>query len=258
MSFSLDINKYKVFVFDLDGTIYVGEKLLPCVKEVIEKIKSKQKKVIYLTNNSAKTKNQIVDKLQIMGLSVDEDDVINSGYALAKYLQINNYLQVYTLGTDGLKNEINRVGIIPNSNNPQAIVIGYDPDFNFSKLELAISHYYNGCKIIVANKERTYPKSIGLIAPGAGPAVAAFEYAVNKTTDVVIGKPSLFMLKIISEKLNVLPKDLLMIGDSCESDYIMANNFGSDSILLSNDKKQILINCTIVKDLCELYELIKD
>lgn len=239
----LDIERHKIFVFDLDGTIYVGDSLLDGVKELLLYLSEKGVQVFFITNNSSKTREQVFQKLIKLGIQTHLDCVINASYALSVYLRDNLISSVYCMGTDDFKFQLNNLGIDIRENNPQAIVIGYDPDFNYTKLEKAIKVYKEGIPIIVTNKERIYPRDNGIISPGAGPAVVAFEYAVEKVADVVIGKPSVYMLEMLVKNIGIVPEQMVVIGDSYESDVNMAKVFSAYPVYIS----------TVKRDDCDTY-----
>lgn len=248
------ISDIKCVVFDLDGTIYFGDKLAERANEVISYCRHKFGHVYFATNNSAKTRVEIYEKLIKMGVDTKLDEILNSGYIMVEYLKKSNLKEVFCLGTDSLIKELQDNDINPKSNNPKAIVIGYDPDFTLKKLEEAYKVYSPDCKIIIANKDRIYPAN-GFNRPGAGAAVSAFEYTVNKEADVYIGKPSTKMLEIIAEKLNLESNNILMVGDNIESDIKMARDFNAQSILISACQNCIE-DCNLVSKLADIMEII--
>lgn len=241
-------DKIKCVIFDLDGTIYFGKELAHEANKVIETARKKFKNVFFITNNSNQSRKQVYERLITHKVDAELDEVINTSYALAKYLSDNKYKEVYCLGTEALANEISGYGITTDSKSPQAIVIGYDKDFNLMKLEDAINVFNENCKIIVASKERTYPRTFDIISPGAGPIAAAFEHSVGKECDLVIGKPNSFMLELVTLNLNIKPDEILVIGDSYEIDVQLAKNFGAKAILISN-KKPMDNECVTIKQL---------
>lgn len=248
-------SKIKCIVFDLDGTIYFGNTLATKANEVIAHCRKKYKNIFFATNNSAITRHEVYQKLLKLNINVIEEEVINSSYLIAQYLYNSDYKEVFCLGTESLKSEIASFGINPKSYTPQAIVIGYDKEFNLNKLEAAINAYDKNCKIIVANKERTYPRDNGIITPGAGAAVSSFEYCVNAKADILIGKPEVKMLEYISCKINCHANEILVIGDSIESDMNMAKEFCSPSIFIKNGKTEAK-GFDSVDELQELLEIL--
>lgn len=244
----------KCVVFDLDGTIYLGDKQLnDGANEFIKYAREKYGKVFFATNNSALTRNQVFDRLLKLGIDLKNEEVINSSYLIVKYLINNHIRDVWCLGTQNLCEELVQHGINPKSESPQYIVVGYNYNFSLSHIEEALSHYNEGCKIIVANKERAYPRDGGVLTPGAGAIVAAFLYTVNRKEDIIIGKPSTMMLETIAQQENLLPANILMIGDTYESDIKMAEDFGAVGLLITNGKKSNC-NCPQIQGFRELLK----
>lgn len=248
-------NNIKCVIFDLDGTIYFGTELAEKANDVITKFRKNFKNIFFVTNNSAKSRNQIYENLLNLNIDVNFNEVINSGYVIAKYLYENKYREVYCLGTDSLSKEIEDMGVNAKSNNPQAIVIGYDINFKIMQLEHILKIFHKDCKLIVANKERVYPRHNGIMTPGTGAIAAALEYTIDKKADIVVGKPNPLMLDlIIKSTTNIMPSEIMLIGDSYESDVIMAEKFGARAILISEKKFQ-KNNLKVIKKLKDILEL---
>ena len=246
--------KYKCLIFDLDGTIYFGDKLAESAKEVIEVVRKKCEYVFFLTNNSAKTRKEIQQKLLSLGINVTEREVVTASYVIAKYLKDNRFKNIYCLGTKSLKQELTNSGLNLVTDEPDAIVVGYNKEFKLSDIDEMLNiKLGNNYKIISANKERIYPSSNGKILSGAGAIVAAVEFVLNQKTDIIIGKPNPLMLNLILSGLSIEPSEVLVIGDSYESDIKMADEYGAKSILISNDNS---LNCFTIRSLKDLLEVI--
>lgn len=246
--------RYSCVIFDLDGTIYFGRKLANKANDVIHLVRKLYKNVFFVTNNSAKKREEIWHKLLNMGIDAELGEVINSGYAIAKYLNENKYQEVYCIGTQSLKSEIESFKIKTDSKTPEAIVVGYNKDFSLNDLNEVLNLDLKNYKLIIANQERTYPGENGVIMPGAGPIVKAVEYALNKKTDIIIGKPNPIMVKLITSNLHIKPEDICVVGDSYESDIKMAQSYGADSILISEKSNA---ECKTIKQLSNLLEVFK-
>ena len=245
---------YKCIVFDLDGTIYFGSQPAFMAGEIIQKARNNARYVFFITNNSAKTRQQIFEKLSSMQLDVKYEQIINSGYAVAKFLHDNNYKKVYSIAAQPLKEEILSFGIEPVSKTPQAVVVGYMPDFKLTDLtELLNIEKPEDYKLIIANKERFYPGDNGILMPGAGPVVSAVENVLNKTTDFIIGKPNPLMLKTITSGLDIKPEEICVVGDSYESDIKMAKAYGADSFFITQKPVE---GTRCIGRLAELAELL--
>lgn len=254
---SKNYDKIKCVIFDLDGTIYFGSHLADEANKVIDYARKKFKNVFFITNNSNQTRKQVLDRLLGHKVKAELNEVINTAYACAKYLKDNNYCEVYCLGTESLAQEISSFGITTDSDRPQAIIVGYDKTFDLMKLEKALNVFHDNCKIIVASKERTYPRTPEIISPGAGPIAAAFEHTVNKPCDIVIGKPNPYMLEIMTKELGLKPEEILVVGDCYDIDIKMADNLGAHSILICNDEGNSY-DCTTIKELKDILNIFEN
>jgi phosphoglycolate/pyridoxal phosphate phosphatase family enzyme len=232
--------KIKAVAFDLDGTIYIGDKIVAGVFEILDYLKKKKIRVFYFTNNSAKTQKDIHSKLQKLGLNPDLDTVYNTTYATAKYLKKNKFKKVYCCGSIGLKEEIVLSGIecVNTGESPEAVIVGLDHEFNYAKMAAALNILKNKeCKFIICNRDRTYPVENSRLMPGCGPIVAAIEFATGRQADITIGKPETFMLDLLCGDWNLRKEEILIIGDTFESDIAMAYAYGSPSLLFDcNDE----------------------
>ncbi len=174
----------KCIVFDLDGTVYFGDNLAENAKKILQYCYEKFEHVFFVTNNSAKTRNEIYQKLYQMGLNIDINHLITCGYTIAKYLTKNNYENVFTIGTESLKKELKLQGINPESKDPQAIVVGYNREFCLEDLKPIVKYKNTDLNLIIANKEHSYPWNNGELLPGAGQIIVSVDTAKKqaKTT----------------------------------------------------------------------------
>lgn len=252
-----DTLKYKCVIFDLDGTVYFGEHLADKANDVIDFARKNFSNIYFLTNNSAKSREQIFQKLKNLGIKLNLSELYTVSYAIPKYLRDNNYQRVYCIGTKELCHEIKDFGIENKSMTPDAIVVGFNPEFKLSDInELANIKPQMNYKLIVANRERAYPiDKNGYKHAGAGPIVAAVEELLNHKVDITIGKPNTELLKIITFEHNIAPDEILVVGDSYESDIKMAQNYGANGILISKNK---VADCTCIKRLADLLEIWND
>lgn len=253
----IDAGIVKCVAFDLDWTIYFGSnQLAPLAQEVIDFSRKKFWRVCFLSNNSALTQYQLYQRLLKLGISLNEQEVLNSSYLISRYLINNNIKQVWCIGTDNLRQELKNNGIEPKSQHPEWIVIWYDYDFMLSYIEDALKVYTPKCKIIIANTERIYPRDGGILTPWAGAISAAFLHTVNRMDCVVLGKPNILMLDTVAKLYNLSPEEILVIGDTYESDIQMAETYGSQSILIRN-KDLNDYTCNSVKMLQDLLYILK-
>lgn len=252
----IDTDVLKCVAFDLDWTIYFGSnQLAPMAQEVIDFSRKKFWCVCFLSNNSALTQYQLYERLSNLGVFLNEQEILNSSYLIARYLINNEIKHVRCIGTDNLCKELKNNWIEPRSKQPGAIVIGYDYNFSLSYIEDALKYYTPKCHIIIANMERIYPRDNGILTPGAGAVAMAFLHTVNRNDYVVLWKPNILMLNTVAKLYSLLPKEILIVGDTYESDIQMAETYWSQSILIKNgDTKDY--QCNSVASLKDLLEIL--
>jgi len=231
------ISKIKAVAFDLDGTIYFGDALAEGVQDLTFFLKGKGIKIFYFSNNSAKSRLEVFNKLKLLGLDVSVDEVYNSAYATAEYLKENNIKSVFCSGSPGLAEEIESRGIkvLRGGEFAEAVVVGLNNKFNYDNISEALNRLKNGSKLIACNRDRNYPASGGRLLPGCGPLVASIESAAGLEADYVVGKPNTYMLSLLAKDHNLKNTEILVVGDTYDSDIVMADRYGSPGVLILNN-----------------------
>lgn len=238
----------KAVLFDLDGTIYYGSKLIDGAAQVVEAFRKQGKEIFFLTNNSTKTRAQIHDKLLKMGLSCNENEVYTSGYATGLYIKKQGYKDVYVFGTQALKSELEQMNIKV-TNQGEVVVVGYDMDFDYKKLTDGLQVALKAKKMIACNKESNYPGECAKIMPGCGAMVAALEASVGREVDYIVGKPNPLLLDIICKEHSLQKDDICVIGDTYESDIRMSLDYGCMSVFIGKEKNNDIITVSHIKEL---------
>ena len=140
------------------------------------------------------------------------------------------------IGTKELSDEIAAAGLHPqDGNNPKApssVLVGFNPQFSYLDLTRAADAVRGGAHFVAANRDTTYPIAGGRLMPGCGPLVSAVENAGGRMADFIAGKPNPWMLQMVANQIDALPKQIVMIGDTPSSDILMAKTFGSHSVLI--------------------------
>lgn len=246
----------KVFVFDLDGTLYYGNVAVDGALHTISTLINNYR-VFYFTNNSGRTRKQIISKLNKLGLPAQEQNTYCTSYAILKYLLEKKLKTIYLIGSDDLKNELQSADIeIKDSSRVEAVVVGLDLNFNYNKISMALDAINSGAKLIVANLDQFYPVENNRRLPGCGAMVGAIVGAISHTPDFIVGKPNTYMLELLCKEHNLLPAEICVIGDSPESDIKMADNFKCSSILFDPDNFFPSFSGEKVKNLNEIISLI--
>jgi arabinose operon protein AraL len=226
----------KGFIFDLDGTIYVDDAAIEGVAEAIKGLKERGDKVVFLTNKSIASRKDYVEKLNKLGIEVTLNEVINSNYITARYLKANMGAKdtVFVIGEqplfDELEEEKIKLAEIPAS--ASHVVVGWDRQFTYDKLNDAFQAWRKGAKIIATNPDRTCPVQGGEI-PDCGALIGAIEGATGEPVTMITGKPSSLMADyILNDVLKMDASDCFMVGDRLETDIKMANDSGIQSVLV--------------------------
>lgn len=226
----------KGFIFDLDGTIYVDNEIIEGVPDAIKSLKERGDKVIFLTNKSIASRKEYVEKLNKLDIQVDLDEVINSNYITAHYLKsvMKPDDAVYVIGEAPLFEELaeENIKLADLSANASHVVLGWDREFTYDKLNYAFQAWRNGAEIIATNPDRTCPVKDGEI-PDCGAMIGAIEGATGEPVKLITGKPSSMMAKyVLDNVLKMGASDCYMVGDRLETDIKMANEAGIQSVLV--------------------------
>ncbi len=235
------VTKARAIALDLDGVVYQGAQALPGAIAAIALLRRLEFKVYFVTNNSSKTRVEIATKLAQMGVSAGRDEVFTSGYAaavLVSHLMQEGKRRAFVIGSDGLKSELTQTGVEVVIAAPyDFLVVGLDTGFTYERICVALDALLGGALFIACNLDPVFPAERGRLLPGCGPEVAALELASGRKPDHVAGKPNTFLLEMLANNGRVQPHEILVVGDSLESDIAMANRYGALSVLVmqSND-----------------------
>lgn len=251
----MKINDFDIVLFDLDGTIYYGSKIIPGANETIEYFRKQGKKIFFTTNNSTKTRAQIYEKLYDMGVNCTVEEVLTSGYLAALYAKNNNLKDVYIFGSRNLIAEFNGLGVQINQNETaENLLIGYNPLMTYDDLTESLQVALHAKIIMACNKERLFPGENSKLMPGCGAMTAPIEWCAHRECDIIIGKPNTLMVELLCEQEKLDSSRFLIIGDTFESDIRMADRAGCKSILISDNKIPDCLSVSSIKDVKSLFQ----
>ena len=220
----------KALVIDLDGSVYHGNSLIERADEAVNLL-SESYEVVFLTNNSTRSREGVVEKLLNFGISCKKQQIITSGYAAARYIQARHESsRVYVIGAQGLKDELVEHNITLCEDDCTCVLVGLDKAFTYTKLHNALTFILRGAVFIATNTDPFLITGDG-IKPGAGSLVAALETASGKKP-IVTGKPSAFITDLIVTHLNVKPHEILIVGDNLRTDILMGIKGGMRTALV--------------------------
>ncbi|KAJ1921687.1 hypothetical protein H4219_000420 [Mycoemilia scoparia] len=247
------LDNYDTFMFDCDGVIWRGHEAIEGVKDSLELLRSKNKKLIFVTNNSSTSRKDYTKKFESLGISADKGEIISSAYATATYLadivKFPKDKKVYIVGGLGIKEEFEEKGIncifeneFPRNvkeelkhlkPNPEvgAVVFGIDFELNYIKMSKAhINIVHNpDCMFIATNDDRVFPMA-NYDFPGCGSLLHSLILSTGKKP-TIIGKPNHYMLDCIkTEYKDIDLKRTLMIGDNLDTDILFGINGNVDTL----------------------------
>ena len=218
------------FLLDLDGTIYFGNRLIDGVKEALERMR-KNKRVVFLTNNSSATREFYVNKLSRMGIPVTKSDVYTSANATQDWLKTNRpQSKLFMLASPEVEGEFRAAGLNVGDKNPDTVVLTFDKTLTFDKLAVACDLIDKGAYYIATHPDVTCPIDGGAL-PDIGSFMRLIEGTTGKTPDLICGKPYGIIAECASKMTGVPLDRTAMIGDRLSTDMRFAIDNGLKSVL---------------------------
>ena len=224
----------KLFLFDMDGTLYIGNRLFDFTEELLASIKRAGKRYLFITNNSSKSVSAYVEKLQRLGIRAATDDFLTSSQATTWYLKKNYPDKIlYVCGTESLKAELKDNGfeITEDTEKAECIVMGFDTELTFKKLDdVSKMLCTEDLPYIATNPDYVCPTEYGSV-PDCG-SICDMIYNATGKRPFVIGKPSPLMIRLAMEKEGCSPSETAVIGDRIYTDIKSGLNAGALSVLV--------------------------
>lgn len=224
---------HRGWLFDLDGTVYRGERLVPGADTTLARLRAAGRRVAFLSNKPLCTRADYAEKLTRLGVPTATDDVINSSLVLARHLRgLDAGAPVFVIGEPPLIDELRAHGFEVRADaRVRWVVIAFDRTFDYAKLDTALQAVRGGARLIATNPDRTCPTEEGEIPDCAG-MIAAVEAVTGQRVEVVVGKPSPIILEVALERLGVPPAECVVVGDRIETDILMGKRGGLATVLV--------------------------
>jgi NagD protein len=219
------------FICDMDGVIYHGNKLLPGVKQFVDWLVKENKRFLFLTNSSERTRKELQSKMLRMGMELDENVFYTSALATATFLASQKPNgSAYIIGEAGLINALYNVGYTMNNVDPDYVVVGETHSYSYEKIAHAVNLILNGAKLIGTNPDVTGPVEDG-IAPATKALIAPIEMATGRKA-YFVGKPNPLMMRIALKKIQCNIEETIIIGDRMDTDIIAGVESEIDTCLV--------------------------
>ncbi len=232
-------------IFDLDGTIYLSDCLLPGAAECVAELRRRRKRILFVTNKPLAPRLEYAAKLTRLGIPTREEEVMTSAIVLARHLaRTAPSLRLFVVGEKYLRSELRAHGLTvveePLQQDPtcrmdatgiDAVVVAFDRTLDYAKLNLAYQALRRGARFYATNADKACPVAGGAI-PDAGATLAALEHITGRQVELLAGKPSPLMMQVALAQLGLPPSRCMIVGDRVETDMRMGQDSGMRTALV--------------------------
>lgn len=222
-------NQKEAIFFDIDGTLTIDNTLIPGVQKLLYELNKRHFNYFFLSNNSSKSKLDYVEKFRNLDVEISCDDIILSTDGLVRYLKEEKYSNVFMFGTKSFREELESFNIKHESQNPELIVLAYDTELTYEKLQKTCELINAGVSYIATHSDLVCPTSKGDI-----PDIGLILEMIHKTTNVapkkIFGKPNKQMIEFVLKDRNIDVTKAVMIGDRIYTDYALSQAINCDFV----------------------------
>ena len=258
------LKSIKCFLMDMDGTIYLGNNLLPGAQDWLSLLNTYHLPYYFLTNNSSHSRLEYAEKLNRLGLKVSEEQIFTSGEATAIYLKkYYPKARLFVVGTPALLEEFNRHGFILTEDDPDVTVLGFDTTLTYEKIWKLSDLIVAGKPYIATHPDINCPTEKGF-KPDIGAMIELFAASTGKRPDVIIGKPYTPIVRSLEEKVGAPVDQLCMVGDRLYTDIALGQWGIKTALVLSGETKAEDLEGSqfkpdiICKDIAEMTGLLRE
>jgi NagD protein len=251
------------YLIDMDGVLYRGTELIAGADAFVRQLRARRIPFRFLTNNSQRTRRDVVAKVARLGIDVEEEHIFTCAMATARFLaQQKPAGTAFVIGEGGLLTALHQNGYAVVDHEPDYVVVGEGRTFNLELVETAVRLILGGAKLIATNLDPSCPTQNGL-RPGCGALVAMLESATGVKA-FSVGKPSPVMMRAARTELGLATEETTIIGDTMETDILGGVQLGFHTVLVLSggtrreDLQRYAFRPQIVVDsLAELAELLE-
>jgi len=228
-----ELKNIKLFLLDMDGTIYLDNDLFDGTTDFLEYVKKIGGRYMFVTNNSSKSVDKYIEKLASLGINATEEDFLTSTNATIRHLKSKEYKCVYALGTESFKDQLRKSGLNITTNRDDDIdclCMGFDTELNFPKLEDACILLGKGVDYVATNPDWVCPTWYGFV-PDCGSVSQMLCNATGRMPQF-IGKPQPDMINMALEKTGFSKDETAIMGDRLYTDIKCGVNAGVNTIFV--------------------------
>ena len=228
----MKLQDVRLFLLDMDGTFYLGDRLIEGSLEFIERVRATGRDFLFLTNNSSHNAAFYVERLRRMGLEIDRRRVMTSGEATCEKLrELYPGKRAFVLGNEFLLEEFREAGIDVDIANPEIVVIGFDTTLDYAKMRAVCDFVRAGLPYIATHPDFNCPTETGFM-PDIGAIMAFIEASTQRRPDLIVGKPNTGVVEAALRRTGLKVSDLAMVGDRLYTDIETGLRSGMLSILV--------------------------
>lgn len=257
----------KLFLLDMDGTIYHEDKLIEGALDFLKTLKIQKKEYVFITNNSSKSVDVYIEKMKKFGVEAENNNFYTSSQATIDYVKkVFKSPKAYVVGTEAFKKEleINGIKIIDDiSQKIDVLIVGFDTEINYKKIEDASKLLFTGIEYLATNLDLACPISGERFIPDCG-AICEMLFLATGKKPLYMGKPRKELVEEISKLRNIEKNEIAIVGDRLYTDIACGINAGITSILvLTGEAQKKDLETTeynpdfVFNSIKEIFELIK-
>ena len=253
----MDINQKQAFIFDLDGTLYLGGKVISGAQETLEWVREKGAKVRFVTNNPRFSRDFYLEKLMNLGIYAEVEEIITSAQVTADYLKENpKYGKIFVIGEGQLRKELLTAGLTMVESDPDTVLISFDTTLTYEKIMVAYHALKKGAHFIATNQDAVCPTPDGGLVD-AGAIIAALEVSTDRKIEAVLGKPSTLLAELLIAQLGVPAENCIVVGDRLNTDIRLGKEAGMSAVWIRAHDEEIPADFNyhpdyIIKSIAEL------
>jgi len=230
-----DLNNVRCFLLDMDGTFYLGDKLLPGAREFLAMLDQRGVPYLFLTNNSSRTRREYAEKIRHMGVAIEENRIFTSGEATAITLARRKPgANLYVVGTPALEREFQEHGFHLTAENTDFAVLGFDTTLTYEKIWKFCDLVAAGTPYIATHPDINCPTETGFM-PDIGAMMAMIATSTGRQPDLIVGKPNAPIVEALAEKLRLPIESLCMVGDRLYTDIALGKTGLLTVLVLSGE-----------------------
>ena len=246
------------YIFDLDGTVYLGDALLPTAGETLTALRRRGSRTIFVSNNPTHLRSDYADKLTRLGVPTPVEDILTSPLVMVDFLKRHMpSARLFVIGEEPLSAELRHGGfeLTDDAQQIDAVIASFDRTFVYRKLQIAFDAIRAGARFFATNPDRYCPVPGGG-EPDCAAIIAAIEACTNTKVEAVVGKPSHYMIEAALNLMNLPAADCLMTGDRLETDVYMGHAAGmSTALMLTGTTSESTLAAASIQPTYVLHQL---